>query len=198
MSRDRQLTDPTEVSASDAFKTALAQSAYTQMALANELGVSQGTIWQWANRRLAIPAEQAVRVARLLEVQADRISAEHERLHALWRATLTPSSQPARLTGPMLAGASRMAREAVELAGGEWMGAEHSPEEADLLALALGDVLENGLTEVTDADVMRFAKKVNGGRKDAGGSGRENGGAGSDDRATQAGENARPARRRRA
>ncbi|WP_396615470.1 hypothetical protein ACHZ97_14440 [Lysobacter soli] len=84
MSRPRLLTDPDDVAASDEFKRCLIASKKTQEQVAAEIGsgVSQGTVWQWANRRLAIPASRAADAARAVGTTPDKISTEHRRLWA--------------------------------------------------------------------------------------------------------------------
>ena len=74
--RPRLLTDPHEIAASDAFRAALESCGKSQSAVADEIGdgVSQGTIWQWANRRLAIPAARARDAARAVNAYPDAIS----------------------------------------------------------------------------------------------------------------------------
>ncbi|HEY5805044.1 MAG TPA: hypothetical protein VIT90_15260 [Lysobacter sp.] len=78
MSRPRLLTDPAEIAASDEFKRCLQASKKTQEQVAAEIGagVSQGTVWQWANRRLAIPAQRARDAARAVGAQPEGISVE--------------------------------------------------------------------------------------------------------------------------
>ncbi|MEF3081897.1 hypothetical protein V3391_06680 [Luteimonas sp. SMYT11W] len=82
MSRTRLLTDPDEVAASDAFKRAAVASRKAQTVIANEIGdgVSQGTVWQWANRRLAIPAARAVEAARAVGARPEEISVAYRAL----------------------------------------------------------------------------------------------------------------------
>lgn len=84
MSRTRLLTDPDEVAASDAFKRAATASGKSQTKIADEIGdgVSQGTIWQWANRRLAIPAARAVEAARAVDARPEDISVAYRTLMA--------------------------------------------------------------------------------------------------------------------
>lgn len=74
--RPRLLTDPDEIAASDAFRAALDACGKSQSAVADEIGdgVSQGTIWQWANRRLAIPAARAPDAARAVNAYPEAIS----------------------------------------------------------------------------------------------------------------------------
>lgn len=108
-----------------------------------------------------------------------------------------PQSQPARLTGPMIAGAHRMARMAVEASGQTGFDPEREPEDAELLAEALLDVLEHGLESVSDGDVLRFVVKV-GGQGNASGSSREDGAVGGGKGAAQRRSTAGAARRRRA
>lgn len=84
MSRPRLLTDPEDIAASDEFKRCLIASKKTQEQVAAEIGsgVSQGTVWQWANRRLAIPVSRAADAARAVGTTPDKISAEHRRFWA--------------------------------------------------------------------------------------------------------------------
>lgn len=76
MKRPRLLTDPDEIAASDAFRVALEGCQKSQSAVADEIGdgVTQGTIWQWANRRLAIPAARARDAARAVNAYPSVIS----------------------------------------------------------------------------------------------------------------------------
>lgn len=83
MARPRLLTDPDEIAASDEFKRLVdAQRALgrTQEQIAAEIGdgVSQGTIWQWANRRLAIPANRA-------KSAADAVGGQPGAISVAWR-----------------------------------------------------------------------------------------------------------------
>lgn len=95
MRRPRLLTDPEDIAASDAFRAALDGCNKSQSAVAEEIGdgVSQGTIWQWANRRLAIPASRALDAARAVRADPMVISAayraEHARHHQVGEAGAT-------------------------------------------------------------------------------------------------------------
>lgn len=76
MSRPRLLTDPAEIAASDEFKRCLIASKKTQEQVAAEIGegVTQGTVWQWANRRLAIPVARARDAAKAVGARPAAIS----------------------------------------------------------------------------------------------------------------------------
>lgn len=82
-SRPRLLTDPAEIAASDEFKRLFKATGKTQRDFADLIGegVSEGTIWQWANRRLAISVERAEDVARLLDANPRDISPAYRQLH---------------------------------------------------------------------------------------------------------------------
>ncbi|BDU17551.1 hypothetical protein [Lysobacter auxotrophicus] len=101
MSRPRLLTDPDDVAASDEFKRCLIASKKTQEQVAAEIGsgVSQGTVWQWANRRLAIPANRAADAARAVGTTPDKISTEHRRFWA--KASAWIDEAPHHYRGPM-------------------------------------------------------------------------------------------------
>lgn len=74
--RPRLLTDPEELAASAEFKRLLQLCGKRQEQVASEIGegVSQGTVWQWANNRLAIPANRAADAARAVGGDAEAIS----------------------------------------------------------------------------------------------------------------------------
>ena len=74
----RPLT-PQEVAASDHIKERLAaiRGSATQEKVAAEVGVSQGQIWQWANRRLPVRATRAVALAKALGTTPAQVSAEY-------------------------------------------------------------------------------------------------------------------------
>lgn len=82
--KKRPLT-PAEALASDEFKKALlrikVKEGRTQEQVAAMVGVSQGQIWQWANRRLPIPAQKAQSVADAVEeIDPGRLSVEYRDL----------------------------------------------------------------------------------------------------------------------
>lgn len=95
--RVRALTDPQDIAASEAFDRALRATGIEQQALAESLGVSPGTISQWANKRLAIPAIRAKRVAELVNADPAEISVEWRTLRAEMGL-----SQPQRLDPQMM------------------------------------------------------------------------------------------------
>lgn len=80
--RTRLLTDPADIAASDEFKRLFKATGRTQRDLADAIGegVSEGTIWQWANRRLAISAERAEEVARQIGGNPRDISTAYRQL----------------------------------------------------------------------------------------------------------------------
>ncbi len=81
-SRPRLLTEPEEIAASDEFKRLLKASGKTQREVADLIGdgVSEGSIWQWANRRLAIAVDRAEDVARVVGGNPRDISAAYRNL----------------------------------------------------------------------------------------------------------------------
>lgn len=111
-------------------------------------------------------------------------------------------SQSARLSSLMMRSAFRLARESIEARGDDAHDFDPAGDDADaeLLALALEDVLEFGIEDASDGDVLRFARKVNkaGGASGTLGSDRQDGAAGSPAGAAQAGRKGKAATGRRA
>jgi DNA-binding transcriptional regulator YdaS (Cro superfamily) len=54
----------------------LRNEGLTQAQFAHQLGVSQGLVWQWLNRRTVITAERAIQIERLT---AGKVSRAHLR-----------------------------------------------------------------------------------------------------------------------
>ncbi|MET3654053.1 LexA family transcriptional regulator [Dyella japonica] len=79
MSKKRPL-NPQEIACSDFLKKAISETPLTQQQIADKVGVSQGQLWQWANRRLPVPARRAQALADALSfldpVDPSSISAE--------------------------------------------------------------------------------------------------------------------------
>jgi DNA-binding transcriptional regulator YdaS (Cro superfamily) len=59
----RKTLSPAELQAADAIAEAVRRTDRSQDEVAAEVGVSQGLIWQWANRRVPVPANRAVALA---------------------------------------------------------------------------------------------------------------------------------------
>lgn len=108
------------------------------------------------------------------------------------------TSQPARPTAENILAAARMASAA--LVDPHPLDPS-DPADAELLSLALEDVLEEGIVEATDSDALRFVQRFNRRRQsdEEGGSDRSDGRAGSRAGAAQAGGegNAAPRRARK-
>lgn len=157
--------------------------------LARATSTRPPSIHQWFNEQPSKPTtkmitgDNLVAAARYVGMSAEEIM-----------TGIKSPSQAGRPTGDMLASAHRMAREALEIVGAEF-DPEGSPEAAELLALALDDVIQNGVTIATDGDVYRFVRMVSGGRNARRSSG-EDGGTGGDNRTAPDGEKARAARRK--
>lgn len=79
--RARELTDA-EMKASDHIKRMLEslRGTATQEEIAVKAGVTQGQIWQWANRRLPVPANRAKALAEALGTTPALVSAEYASL----------------------------------------------------------------------------------------------------------------------
>jgi transcriptional regulator with XRE-family HTH domain len=94
MSRPRLLTDPEEIAASNEFKRCLLASKKTQEQVAAEIGsgVSQGTVWQWANGRLAIPAQRARDAARAVGADPEKISTQFRLIASMEPVILEPDA----------------------------------------------------------------------------------------------------------
>lgn len=58
-----------EVSAALRLAAAIKVSGKTQQAIAGEVGVSQGAIWQWVHAKMRVPADRALALARALGVK---------------------------------------------------------------------------------------------------------------------------------
>lgn len=72
----------TEMAASDHVRECIdaLRRVKTQEQIANEVGVTQGQIWQWAERKLAVPARRAVSLAAALETRPELVSAAYAAL----------------------------------------------------------------------------------------------------------------------
>jgi len=83
MTKKRALS-PLELSAADALALALSRCGKTQEQVGSDVGVSQGMVWQWANKKLAVPARRARALARAVGVAdpAD-ISVDYRNLQLL-------------------------------------------------------------------------------------------------------------------
>jgi transcriptional regulator with XRE-family HTH domain len=70
---------PRELAASDHIKERLKslRGKVTQEQVAAEIGVSQGQIWQWANRRLPVPANRAKALAKAIGTSPELVSVEY-------------------------------------------------------------------------------------------------------------------------
>lgn len=75
----RQLTKA-EHAASRRLSEAIKASPLSQEDIGQELGVTQGLIWQWANGRLPVPARRARALAKALGCQPEEISAAWKNL----------------------------------------------------------------------------------------------------------------------
>lgn len=163
----------------------------TMSGLAKACGIKPPSLFQWFNSVGDKPSTRMLSgenlVAAAIYTGLDPVEIMTGRKTA---------AQPMRLTGDMLAGSYRMARSAVKAAGMHDFDPETEPEDAALLALAIGDIFENGLTTVSDSDVLDFVIRV-GGLKHAGRSGRDDGAVGGSAGAKEAGTTAPPSRRRR-
>ncbi len=87
--KKRALT-PADFEASDTLKAAIADAkrnlGKTQQSIGEEVGVSQGMIWQWANRTTPVPADRARALATAVGIDdPGLISIE-------WRATIKEST----------------------------------------------------------------------------------------------------------
>lgn len=157
--------------------------------LAKATGAKPPSIHQWFNEQPSKPTtkmisgENLVAAARYVGLSAEEIMTGSK-----------PLSHVRRPTGDMMASAHRMAREALEIVGASF-DPEGSPEAAELLALALEDVIQNGVVIATDGDVYRFVRMVSG-ERNARGSSRENGGVGGDDSTAADGQKTRATRRK--
>lgn len=92
----RKLTAPDEIAASRAFGVALKGCGRTQEAVAVAVKVSQGTVWQWANERLAIPADRAIAAARETNSDPREISVAYRIVadKIAERARTSPEQEP--------------------------------------------------------------------------------------------------------
>lgn len=59
----RKTLSTAELQAADAIAEAVRRNDRSQDEIAAAVGVSQGLIWQWANRRVPVPANRAVALA---------------------------------------------------------------------------------------------------------------------------------------
>lgn len=84
--QNRRPLDPEEVEASDRLKKRVTELRLglngvkkTQGEIADETGVSQGMIWQWANRRMPVPLERAEALATAVGLAPEEVSVEYAR-----------------------------------------------------------------------------------------------------------------------
>ena len=160
-------------------------------ATAAALNESPQTINNWEARGVSVPG--AIKAQRMYGISALWV------LHNEPPATVHGASQALRLTHEMIAAALRMARGAADVTGGGDDFDIDDPLDAELFAEAIGDVIEHGVTDVSDGDVLRVARKVNQARgksdvrKRQGG---KDGGAGGGTSQEEAGGKSKPAPRR--
>jgi len=160
MSRPRLLTDPAELAASEEFKRCLLASKKTQEQVAAEIGsgVSQGTVWQWANGRLAIPANRAVDAAAAVGADPARISVAWRSLAGSGVAEDRPQyalrSQPVGIPLTTVADAMAVVRAYLEDRGEPF---DHLPD--PVLIKAALDVVTERAEPLTVANVIAFKRQ---------------------------------------
>lgn len=146
--------DPEKAKIAALLKQLLRERGYTHQSFAEAIGVSPGLVSQWATNRGAVPAERAMEVAALLHVEPDAISPSWKALKSQFLA-----SQPQRLDAAIILAAVRLASGAVTGVGLSHFDIE-TEDDAELFALAIEEVMDDGITLASDSDVQRFARKL--------------------------------------
>lgn len=154
----------------------------TQGDLIDVFGVkTRGAVGHYLTGRSDPPVSSIAPLADKLQISLDE----------LLRGTAVQSqSHPVSFTGEMMASAVRLARGAVEAKGMDDFDPASEIGDAELLGLALEEVIELGIQDATDSDVLRFARKVNkggAGRDGKAGSNRPDGGTDSRTSAAEVG-----------
>ena len=177
-----------------ALTAAIAASGHTQAQLAEKLDVSPGFISQFASGHRPVPWDKAELLAPLLGLDAGKISAEYRRISEHFGA-----SQHSRLTKETILDAVRLATASVTGAGMTSFEIE-TPEDAELLLLAIEEVLSEDIHGTSYSDVQRFARKLHGSAERKGGkvgSGGTDGRVGRATGAAEVGEKSRTSARQR-
>lgn len=146
--------DPEKAKTAALIKQLLRERGYTHQSFAEAIGVSPGLVSQWATNRGAVPAERALEVATLLHVAPEAVSPSWKALKAQFLA-----SQPQRLDAAIILAAVRLASGAVTGVGLSHFDIE-THGDAELFALAIEEVMDDGIVEASDSDVQRFARKL--------------------------------------
>lgn len=160
--RERRKLSPAELAAAAEFKRllVLATKEKSQDAIAQEIGVTQGAVWQWADGLIPISAKRARAAAVAVGADPSTISVAFRELSQPAKpATQARTSQPARLDPATLAAAIKLARLSVAMTTDD--GDPFDPEDetdSAIVAQAFAYLMAREQRAVTADNVVEFAR----------------------------------------